>query len=205
MTKLRRFIVPPIVVTLIALIFLSGTALGKHFLFKVTDLLLFRGMTEDLIALTMSPSRWLYLGVHFVVLLGIFSVLWGILTYLSWEQTVKRLPESGPARDGAIAEKEKNGMSAWEIAEGFATTTIGEFLLGLFAGAFLVFFVLAFGVIAFLLIVLLPFLLLGLFVEISPINSSVLLFCASLFFGVVCAILGYGMSSSTPDEKDTAY
>ncbi len=120
MTKLRRFIVPPIVVTLIVLILLSGTALGEHFLFEVTDFLLLRIMTEDLVA----SSRWLYLGVHFVVLVGVFSVLWGMLTYMSWKQKVKRLPESGPTRDDAIAEKEKNGMSAWEIAEGVAASTI---------------------------------------------------------------------------------
>ena len=207
MTKLRRFIVPPLLLTLIVLFFLSATASGKLFLFKVTDPLLFTLITDELVVLTMSGGEglihvgWLFFTVYFFVWLGVFSLLWGYAVAAALQQTVKQISKSDNAKEEVI-ELKRNGMSAYQVYDGLLKTTIGHFLMVLFAGTAVVFLaILVIGsvlVVGFLLIIV----LINLFVEITPpIETSWFLLLTSLAIGMIYVVVGYAAFSVDPERE----
>jgi len=200
MTKLRRFIVPPVVLTLIVLFFLSATPSGKLFLFRMTDRLLLKLITDELSALTMF-SGWLFFTVCFFVWFGAFSLLCGYAVAAALQQTVKEISKSDNAKEKAI-ELKRNGMSAYQVYDGLLKTTIGHCLMVLFAGTAVVF--LAILVIGSVLVVgfLLIMVLINLFVEITPpIKTSWFLLLTSLAIGMIYVVVGYAAFSMDPERE----
>lgn len=201
MTKLSRFILPPAAFAIITLVLLSGTLLGDHLVFELVDLMFFHAVTKELALASISPSRWLFFGIKFFILAGVFSILWGLLTSLAWrtktirliglkntDQTTRTYFDVPDAED---REAKKNGMSFIETMEELNRVKLSELGVILIAGVLLTFILLSIGVSAIMLFLMLTSFVFGLFIEQPSIAPSTLLFIGAFVIGTVCMVIGY--------------
>ena len=206
MLKLRRFILPPAAFALVALALLRGTVLGDKIVFELVDLMLFHSATEELAQASTSPNQWWYFWIGFIIFMGLFSILWGMLTYLAWRQKIGLLNNKKVTYETTYTyssmsytvdpEVKKNGMSFTDTLAGIGGAKIGELLQVLVAGVLLSIFLIYFVVGAVALSLLAITFLVGIFITIPTATSSVVLFTGAFIVGIVCVAIGYMIFSS---------
>lgn len=201
MTKLRRFMLPPVVFALVTLGLLGGTVLGDRLVFELVDMMLFHSMTEELVRASMSSSRWLIFGIKFFILSGIFSVLWGLLTSLAWRKKADRIIGLKNTNEATYVytdmaysddrEIKKNGLSFMESLEEVSSVKVGELVGVLFVGSLQAIMLLFIAIGAFVLLMLAISFVAGVFVDLPPVAPSSLLFIGAFVTGAACMVIGY--------------